>query len=173
MQTIKELVAEQIAENQAYYEEHLMILKLLRSKDGKPINHVTFSNKLLNEHGLVLENVYDSHFTMNGKLGRHCIGYNGFPVVDADWFAANDAPYNHGALSRLESLKAIDVDKLQSLQDALNNGIHQLLDAYREIVHDADVIDASIIDDVLGNVVPSFESHSFRQFMGVLSNRIK
>jgi len=171
MKTIKELVAEQIAENQAYYEEHLMILELLRFKNGKRINHVTFPNKLLNELGLVLENVRGSHFTMNGKFGRHCIGYGS--IVDADWFAVNDAPYNSGALSRLESLKAIDVDKLQSLQDALNNGIHQLLDAYREIAHDADVSDASIIDDVLGSVVPSFESHSFRQFMGALSNRIK
>ena len=130
MKTIKQLVAEYVAQAQLEIKEHEAIYQLLLEVNDKPIDGRTFNKKRLGD--FKLERDYNM-FHIIGKHGRHLIGYNSNPFVDAEKFKEFDACYGMANSKRIEQLQTMDIERLQDIQNNIANSFNNIIDQFRNM----------------------------------------
>ena len=105
--TVAKMISVRLEKEIAEHDTHLRIREILAPLEGKPVNHVTLSEKRLQGFKLEKDRVGLGSFNIIGPATEH--GHN---IKEGDIclksFRDSDSPYSKGAPERIEKLKALD-----------------------------------------------------------------
>ena len=134
---IKQILIDQLAKEQADYNEHLALVEVLRPHDGKPF-HGRWLNKLPEGYKYTFK--YGMHHVKVNEHD-HLIGYSGAEAFSADALYKLDGPYGTGAHERIEKLTAIlmDESKLKGVIERYTN----VINAFNELKTAIDIVDGA------------------------------